>query len=492
MTLITAAGAGHFQAGSYAGRNLHFGIREHAMAAACNGLALSGLRPYCGTFFVFTDYMRPSMRLASLMRQGVIYVLTHDSIGLGEDGPTHQPVEQLAACRAIPRLLVFRPADANEVAESYRAALQPSASAVGAGPHAAECAHAGPVAMCRGRRRGPRRLRAAGSARGQRRRSFCWGRAVKSASAWPRRKSWPPRGSRRGSSACPASSCLTRRRPRIATAVLPPAITARVGVEAGIVQGWEKYLGPQGRFVGMHDFGASGPFEELYEHFGITAEAVVEQAKAIVQCADRALPADIRRARAAQTSSASAKTIVQTASTTLLIISRGRLGDRGLAGSWLSPWVWSRWWMSSPCYSDLRDLEVPIKGLVELVHVVEVLAAVGLRFLHQADVDQIVDDFAEVAGAGNAPVVEHDARHQAELLDRIHADGLAQLLAGEVRFGLRIVRLGGLCGLPHAQFIVGVGQGVAHELVGLQLVTRIPLEQLKDRMLLSGHSACPS
>ena len=131
MTLIQPQTDGHFQAGQYGGRNFHFGIREHAMAAACNGMALSGLRPYCGTFFVFTDYMRPAMRLAALMRQGVIYVLTHDSIGLGEDGPTHQPVEHLAACRAIPRLLVFRPADANEVAESYRAALlhsrQPSA-----------------------------------------------------------------------------------------------------------------------------------------------------------------------------------------------------------------------------------------------------------------------------------------------------------------------------------------------------------------------------
>ena len=123
MTQLTEQDAGHFSASNYAGRNFHFGIREHAMAAACNGMALSGLRPYGGTFFVFTDYMRPAMRLASLMRQGVIYVLTHDSIGLGEDGPTHQPVEHLAACRAIPRMLVFRPADANEVAESYRVAL---------------------------------------------------------------------------------------------------------------------------------------------------------------------------------------------------------------------------------------------------------------------------------------------------------------------------------------------------------------------------------
>ena len=141
MTLITAADAGHLQAGHYGGRNLHFGIREHAMAAAANGMALGGLRPYCGTFFVFTDYMRPAMRLAALMRQGVIYVLTHDSIGLGEDGPTHQPVEQLAACRAIPRLLVFRPADANEVAESYRAALRTTASRPASSSRARTCRH---------------------------------------------------------------------------------------------------------------------------------------------------------------------------------------------------------------------------------------------------------------------------------------------------------------------------------------------------------------
>lgn len=124
MTLLQDDAAGHFSAADYRGRNLHFGIREHAMAAASNGLALSGLRPYCGTFFVFSDYLRPAMRLAALMRLGVNYIFTHDSIGLGEDGPTHQPVEQLAACRAIPGLNVFRPADANEVAESYRVALQ--------------------------------------------------------------------------------------------------------------------------------------------------------------------------------------------------------------------------------------------------------------------------------------------------------------------------------------------------------------------------------
>src|SRR4051794_4865159 len=124
MTLIESKEAGHFSPHNYGGRNLHFGIREHGMAAACNGMSLSGLRPYGATFFVFTDYFRPSLRLSAIMHRPVIYVLTHDSIGLGEDGPTHQPVEHLAACRAIPNLDVVRPGDANEVAECYRTVMQ--------------------------------------------------------------------------------------------------------------------------------------------------------------------------------------------------------------------------------------------------------------------------------------------------------------------------------------------------------------------------------
>ena len=121
---LTFEGAGEFLPRQYGGRNLHFGIREHAMAGVVNGLSLSGLRAYGATFFVFTDYMRAAMRLASIMHQPVLYILTHDSIGVGEDGPTHQPVEHLTACRAIPGLYVFRPGDANEVAECYRTAMQ--------------------------------------------------------------------------------------------------------------------------------------------------------------------------------------------------------------------------------------------------------------------------------------------------------------------------------------------------------------------------------
>jgi len=281
MTLLNDPAAGHFQAGNRSGRNLHFGIREHAMAAACNGLAVSGLRPYCGTFFVFTDYMRPAMRLASLMRLGVIYVLTHDSIGLGEDGPTHQPVEHLAACRAIPRLLVFRPADANEVAQSYRAALRHSRR---------------PSALVLTRQNVPtldrtRYAPAQGVARGgyvlldppdRTPQVILIGTGSEVGLCLAAQAQLHAEGIAARVVSMPCFELFDEQDAAYRDAVLPPAITARVGVEAGIVQGWEKYLGPQGRFVGMQDFGASAPYEQLYQHFGITADAVAQQARELV------------------------------------------------------------------------------------------------------------------------------------------------------------------------------------------------------------------
>jgi transketolase len=277
MTLLD--GETDFEAGQYAGRNLHFGIREHGMAAICNGLSLCGLRPFGATFFVFTDYMRPALRLAAIMHRPVIYVLTHDSIGLGEDGPTHQPIEHLAACRAIPNLDVVRPGDANEVAECYRTVIGRLTR---------------PTAMVLSRQNLPTLDRtkfapASGAARG--------GYVLADApSGKPAAiiiatgseldiavKAWEKlvaEGVQARLVSMPCVEWFDEQDEAYRASVLPPEIKARVAVEAGVRQCWDRFLGEQGRFVGMHTFGASAPYNVLYKHFGITAEHVVTEVKA--------------------------------------------------------------------------------------------------------------------------------------------------------------------------------------------------------------------
>ena len=280
-TMLKFDDAGHFGAGNYGGRNLHFGVREHSMASICNGLALSGLRPYGGTFFVFTDYMRPAMRLSALMHQPVLYVLTHDSIGLGEDGPTHQPVEHLAACRSIPNLLVFRPGDANEVSECYRAILaitdrpsalvltrpnlptldrakfSPASGVAGGGYVLIDTEHATPQVILIG----------TGSEL-----ELC-------VAAW-RRLADEHIAARVVSMPC--CELFDEQDQVYRDRVLPPDVTARVAVEAGIRQGWDRYIGTRGLFVGMDSFGASAPYQQLYKQFGITVDAVVKAAKSLL------------------------------------------------------------------------------------------------------------------------------------------------------------------------------------------------------------------
>ncbi len=270
-------GAGSFLPGSPAGKNFHFGVREHVMSAICNGMALSGIRPYGGTFFAFTDYMRGGMRLSSLMHQNVIYVLTHDSIGLGEDGPTHQPVEHLAACRAIPGMIVLRPGDANEVTEAYRAALQHSRH---------------PVAMILSRQNVPTLDRtqyapATGTQRGGYVLSDCSGTPdvilIGTGTELPicvdAAAQLTAAGVKVRLVSMPSWELFEMQDAAYQQSVLPDAVTARVACEAGIRQGWDRYIGRHGGFVGMTGFGASAPFEQLYEHFGITAAAVVAAAK---------------------------------------------------------------------------------------------------------------------------------------------------------------------------------------------------------------------
>lgn len=278
-TMLKVDKAGHFSAKDRGGRNLHFGIREHVMGAICNGLALSGLRPYGGTFFVFSDYLRPSMRLAAMMHQPVLYVLTHDSIGLGEDGPTHQPVEHLAACRSIPGLLVFRPGDANEVAESYRTILGMRDR---------------PAALVLTRQNIPTLDRstcgaAAGVARGGyvlsdapggRPDVLLIGTGSEVSLCLEAQQKLAAEGLGARVVSLPCWELFDAQDQAYRDSVLPPQVAARVAVEAGIRQGWDRYIGSRGRFVGMSSFGASGPFKQLYERFGITTAKVVAEAKA--------------------------------------------------------------------------------------------------------------------------------------------------------------------------------------------------------------------
>jgi transketolase len=255
--------------GSYGGRYIHWGIREHGMAAAMNGIALhSGLIPYSGTFFVFTDYMRPALRLAAIMRQRAIHVLTHDSIGLGEDGPTHQPIEHLASLRAMPNVHVFRPADAMETAECWELALRrtdgPSLLALSrqalpalrtdAGEN--RCAHGGYILA---EADGPRQatLIATGS---------------EVAIAMSARDALAADGIKTAVVSLPCWELFAQQDEAYRAEVLGGAV--RVGIEAAGDFGWERWLGPDGIFIGMHGFGASAPAEDLYRHFGITPETV--------------------------------------------------------------------------------------------------------------------------------------------------------------------------------------------------------------------------
>ncbi|MBL8891708.1 MAG: transketolase [Planctomycetaceae bacterium] len=270
-------GAGSFLPPTPAGKNFHFGVREHVMAAILNGMALSGIRPYGGTFFAFTDYMRGAMRLSSLMHLNVIYVLTHDSIGLGEDGPTHQPVEHLAACRAIPGLIVLRPGDANEVSFAYQAALEN---------------HRYPTAMILSRQNVPTLDRsifasAEGTLRGGYVLSDCAetpqviliGTGTELPICVKAAETLTAEGIRVRVVSMPSWELFDQQDDAYRNSVLPETVTARVACEAGIKQGWERYLGFKGAFIGMKSFGASAPFEQLYEHFGITPAAVVAAAK---------------------------------------------------------------------------------------------------------------------------------------------------------------------------------------------------------------------
>ena len=264
--------------GNFAGRYIHWGVREHGMAAAMNGMALhGGIIPYSGTFLVFADYMRPAIRLAALVRQRVIHVLTHDSIGLGEDGPTHQPVETLPGLRCIPNLAVFRPGDAMETAECWELAVKradgPSVLALSRQNLPAFRADAGENRCARGgyvveEASGPRRATLIAS-----------GSEVQLALA--ARATLEAEGIATAVVSLPCWELFAAQDASYREEVLGSAL--RIGVEAAVGFGWERWLGPEGVFIGMTGFGASAPADDLFRHFGITADAVTAAVRKRVQ-----------------------------------------------------------------------------------------------------------------------------------------------------------------------------------------------------------------
>ena len=285
-TYMTFEGAGDFEAGSYGGRNFHFGVREHAMGAIMNGMALVKVRPFGAGFLIFSDYGRMPIRLAALMEIPVIYVFTHDSIGVGEDGPTHQPVEQIASLRAIPGMNVIRPADANEVVEAWRfimtrhhepvvlvltrqdlPTLDRTKYASAAGLHKgayvlADCADGKPEVL----------LLATGSEV-----DLC-------VQAYEKLKA---DGVKARLVSMPSWEIFEQESPEYRASVLPPNVMARVAVEQASTFGWERYTGLNGKIIGMRTFGASAPLKELLKQFNFTVEAVVAAAKEQVQKAKK-------------------------------------------------------------------------------------------------------------------------------------------------------------------------------------------------------------
>ncbi|BAG21736.1 MULTISPECIES: transketolase [Streptomyces] len=279
---------GEFPGNPY-GRTLHFGIREHAMGAILNGIALQSLtRPYGGTFLIFSDYMRPAVRLAALMKLPVTYVWTHDSIGLGEDGPTHQPVEQLAALRAIPGLDVVRPADANETAVCWRTVLEHHDRPAGLAltrqplPVLERGGGDGAYASAEGAARGGYVL---ADSRGGTPDVILVGTGSEVHIALEARESLAADGIDARVVSMPCREWFADQPDAYRDEVLPPGVRARVSVEAAVAQGWRDVVGDAGRTVSLEHFGASAPYERLYEEFGITPRAVADAARESVRAA---------------------------------------------------------------------------------------------------------------------------------------------------------------------------------------------------------------
>jgi transketolase len=281
-TRTTLGFAGDFEAGTPSGRNLHFGVREHAMAAIANGLSLSKLRPFVATFFIFSDYARPAIRLSAMMELPVIWVFTHDAMGDGEDGPTHQPVEQLISMRAVPGLTLLRPGDANEVVEAYRYIMQlrhkPAAIVLSRQPlptldrsryASAEGLNGGAYVLADTQADCPEIILIA--------------TGTELSLAVDAHEKLTAGGVHSRVVSMPSWDIFEDQPQSYRDTVLPPRVKARIAIEQGSVLGWDRYVGPEGKVVGMNTFGASAPLKELQRKFGFAPERIVELANEMLR-----------------------------------------------------------------------------------------------------------------------------------------------------------------------------------------------------------------
>ena len=281
-TTLKYKGAGEFQPDNPGGKNLHFGIREHSMAAIVNGLSLSKLRPFGATFFIFSDYARPAIRLSALMELPTLFVFTHDAMGDGEDGPTHQPVEHLASLRAIPGLVTLRPGDANEVVEAYRISLQlrhqPAVLVLSRQP--LPTLDRSKYAPASGVAHGAYVL---ADAPGGNPEVILIATGSEVSLAVEAHEQLVAEGIRSRVVSMPSWDIFEHQTQEYRDSVLPPEVKARVAVEQASTFGWERYVGPTGRVIGMKTFGASAPLKELQKKFGFEPAHVAAIAKRLLE-----------------------------------------------------------------------------------------------------------------------------------------------------------------------------------------------------------------
>jgi len=277
-------GGGDFEAGTYEGRTIHFGVREHAMGSTLTGMSLNGgLIPYGGTFMTFSDYMRPAIRLAALSEVQVVYVFTHDSVGLGEDGPTHQPVEHLAALRSIPHLFVIRPADSHEVREAWRTAIlrRNAPTALALTRQKVALIDRTKFSPAEGARKGAYILAEAENAAAPQLILIATGSEV--SLALEAREKLQAEGISTRVVSMPCWELFEEQADSYRDEVLPHTVTAKLAIEAGVRQGWDRYVGPGGDVICLDRFGASAPGDVALKNLGFNVENVVKRSRALVK-----------------------------------------------------------------------------------------------------------------------------------------------------------------------------------------------------------------